>query len=297
MKKQLLLIGILGLALWPARAEDKTELKDQKEKLSYSIGMNLGNNLRTQEVDVDRDILFQGVRDALANKTILSEADARQTISTWQREARAKQEERRKTQGEKNKTEGENFLAENKSKPGVITLPSGLQYKVLSEGKGNSPKASDQVSVHYRGTLIDGTEFDNSYKRGQPATFGVTGVIRGWTEALQLMRPGDKWQLFIPSDLAYAERGKGAQIAPNATLIFEVELLSFEHSEPAAAATVGGPPPPNPPTPKAANQPVTSDIIKVPSAEELKKGAKIEIIKADELEKLQKEAQKEKEKK
>ncbi len=297
MKKRLLLIGTLGLALWPAQAEDKTELKDQKEKLSYSIGMNLGNNLRTQEVDVDRDILFQGIRDALANKTILTEADARQTISTWQREARAKQEEKRKTQGERNKTEGEKFLADNKSKPGVITLPSGLQYKVLSEGKGNFPKASDQVSVHYRGTLIDGTEFDNSYKRGQPATFGVTGVIRGWTEALQLMRPGDKWQLFIPSDLAYGDRGKGAQIPPSAALIFEVELLSFEHSEPAAPATVGGPPPPNPPAPKAANQPVTSDIIKVPSAEELKKGAKIEIIKADELEKLQKEAQKEKDKK
>jgi FKBP-type peptidyl-prolyl cis-trans isomerase FklB len=291
MKNRLLLTVAFGALAGLATAADRTELKDQKEKLSYSIGMNLGNNLRNQEVDVDHEVLFQGIRDALANKTIIAETEARQTISTWQREARAKQEEKRQQQGEKNKTEGEKFLAENKSKPGVITTASGLQYKVLAEGKGNSPKANDTVTVHYRGTLIDGTEFDSSYKRNQPATFNVSGVVKGWTEALQMMKPGDKWQLFIPSDLAYGPRGKGTQIAPNAALIFEVELLSFEHTEPAAAKA----PPPPPVPPPAASQPVTSDIIKVPSAEELKKGAKIEIIKAEDLEKLQKEAQKEKE--
>lgn len=292
MKNRLSLTATLAALAGLATAADRTELKDHKEKLSYSIGMNLGANLRNQEVDPDLDLLFQGIRDALANKTIIPETEARQTISTWQREARAKQEEKRQQQGEKNKTEGEKFLAENRSKPGVVTTASGLQYKVLQEGKGGSPKASDTVTVHYRGTLIDGTEFDSSYKRNQPSTFNVSGVIRGWTEALQMMKPGDKWQLFIPSELAYGARGKGPQIGPNATLIFEVELLSFERTEPAAAQA---PTPPLPPAPAAA-QPVTSDIIKVPSAEELAKGAKIEIIKAEDLERLQKEALKEKEK-
>ena len=197
------------------------------------------------------------------------------------KEIRAKQEEKRKQQGEKNKEEGEKFLAENETKEGVKTLPSGLQYKILSEGSGESPKAGDIATVNYRGTLIDGTEFDSSYKRGQPSTFSVTGVIKGWTEALELMKPGAKWQLFIPSELAYGERGSGQMIGPNATLIFDVELVSFKPPTPPAAA--------NP----APAQPVTSDIIKVPSKEELEKGAKIEVIKAADLEKLQKE-QKEK---
>jgi FKBP-type peptidyl-prolyl cis-trans isomerase FklB len=282
MNMKLLVIVVAGVVASPAWAADKTELSNPKDKLSYSIGMNLGVNLKTQEVDVDPDVVFQGLREALGGKTLLTEDEARNVIREWQREYRAKQEEKRREQGEKNKAEGEKFLAENKNKPGVVTLPSGLQYKVLQEGKGNSPGPTDKVTVHYRGTLIDGTEFDSSYSRNQPATFNVSGVIKGWTEALQLMKPGDKWQLFIPPDLAYGVRGSGQKIGPNATLIFEVELLSFEQHQPAAAV--------QPPTPPAA-QPVTSDIIKVPSKEELEKGAKIEIIKAEDLERLQKEAQ------
>ena len=157
----------------------------------------------------------------------------------------------------------------------MVTLPSGLQYKVIAEGAGDSPAAHDQVTVNYRGKLIDGTEFDSSYKRGEPATFGVSGVIKGWTEALQLMKPGAKWELYIPSALAYMERGSGAQIGPNSTLIFDVELVSVKKQEP-------------PPTP----EPVTSDIIKVPSKEEMEKGAKIEVIKKEDLDKLMKEQQK-----
>jgi FKBP-type peptidyl-prolyl cis-trans isomerase FklB len=197
-------------------------------------------------------------------------------------EIRAHQQEKRKELGEKNKQEGEKFLVENKTKPGVITLPDGLQYKILNEGKGESPKANDVVTANYRGTLLDGMEFDSSYKRGQPYTTPANRVVKGWSEALQLMNPGAKWQLFIPSDLAYGERGFGQQIGPNATLLFEVELMSFTQ-----------PPPATPPTAAAAvpTQPVTSDIIKVPSKEELEKGAKIEVIKAGDLEKLQKEQQ------
>jgi FKBP-type peptidyl-prolyl cis-trans isomerase FklB len=198
-----------------------------------------------------------------------------------QNELRTRREEKRKILGEKNKKEGTEFLAANKSKPGVQLLPDGLQYKVLTEGKGPKPTTNDTVTVNYRGTLLDGTEFDSSYKRGQPASFRVTGVIKGWTEALQLMPVGSKWQLFIPSDLAYGERGSGMNIGPNATLTFEIELLSIKEPEKPVAATT------------APQQPVTSDIIKVPSAEELKKGAKIEIIKPDQIEKeKQKEAEK-----
>jgi FKBP-type peptidyl-prolyl cis-trans isomerase FklB len=151
-----------------------------------------------------------------------------------QAEYRQQQQERMQQLGAANKTEGETFLAANKAKDGVVTLPSGLQYKILKAGAGPKPAATDTVTVNYRGTLINGTEFDSSYKRGQPATFGVTGVIKGWTEALQLMPVGSKWQLFIPADLAYGERGAGADIAPNATLIFEVELLSIKAPEKAA---------------------------------------------------------------
>ena len=269
---------MMGLAAGMVQAEDKPEFKDPKEKNSYSVGANWGNNLKRQEVDVDLELLIKGLRDAVAGQSALSEEQIRESMMALNKEVRAKQEEKRKQLGEKNKVEGEKFLAENKTKPDVISLPSGLQYKVLAEGNGESPKSNDVVTVNYRGTLIDGTEFDNSYKRGQPATFNVTGVIKGWTEALQHMKPGAKWQLFVPSNLAYGEMGHGAQITPSQTLIFEVELVSFK--PPQAPAAVLAP-----------NQPVTSDIIKVPSKEELEKGAKIEVIKAADLEKLQKEQQ------
>jgi FKBP-type peptidyl-prolyl cis-trans isomerase FklB len=204
----------------------------------------------------------------------------REVRTAFQRDTRAKAEEKRRVQGEKNKADGEKFLAENKTKDGVITLPSGLQYKILSPGQGDSPKSNDVVSVHYKGSLLDGTEFDSSYKRNQPSTFNTSGVIKGWSEALQLMKPGAKWQLFIPSEIGYAERGSGQRIGPNAVLLFDVELLA-----------INPPPKAAPPT---AQPVVTSDIIKVPSKEEIEKGAKIEVIKAEDVDKLQKQKQAEK---
>jgi FKBP-type peptidyl-prolyl cis-trans isomerase FklB len=225
------LIAVLGILLLVGQvsAEERLVLKDQKDKISYSIGMDIGNNLKKQSVDIDPDILAQGLKDAFSGgKTLLTEQEFHDTMTAFQKEFRAKQIERTKELAEKNKKEGEAFLAENKKKEGVITLPSGLQYKVIKEGTGNIPKLEDTVTVNYRGTLIDGTEFDSSYHRGQPATFPVKGVIGGWTEALQLMKVGSKWQLFIPPALAYGERGAGRDIGPNATLIFDIELLSIK---------------------------------------------------------------------
>ena len=209
-------------------AEENVALKDQKDKVNYSIGMDIGNTLKNLSVDVNFDILVQGIRDVLSgNKTLLTAQESRDIIIAFQKEMAAKQMERMKELGEKNKKEGETFFAENKIKEGVITRPSGLQYKVIKEGTGEMPKPTDTVTTHYIGTLIDGTEFDSSYRRGQPATFKVNGVITGWTEALQMMKAGSKWRLFVPPHLAYGERGTGRDIGPNATLIFDVELLSI----------------------------------------------------------------------
>ncbi|MGE5301114.1 MAG: FKBP-type peptidyl-prolyl cis-trans isomerase [Acidobacteriota bacterium] len=215
-----------------AYGEEQSPLKDKKDKLSYAIGLDVGGALKKQSVDVNTDIFMQGVKDALSGgKKLLTDEEVRETMTAFSKELAAKQAEAMKKLGEKNKEEGEAFLAENKKKEGVKTLPDGLQYKVITEGKGASPKATDTVTVNYRGTFIDGKEFDSSYKRNQPATFAVNGVIPGWTEALQLMKEGSKWQLFIPAKLAYGERGAGGVIGPNATLIFEVELLSIKPTE------------------------------------------------------------------
>jgi FKBP-type peptidyl-prolyl cis-trans isomerase FklB len=204
-------------------------LKTQKDKISYAIGMNVGTNLRRDALDIDPAILARGLQDGLAgNKPLLTEEEARPLLMQLQDDMRKKQAEKAQQTGAANKTEGEAFLAANKTKEGVITLPSGLQYKILKAGTGPKPTANDSVVCNYRGTLINGTEFDSSYKRGEPATFPVSGVIKGWTEALQLMPVGSKWQLFVPSNLAYGDRGAGAEIGPNATLIFEVELLSIQ---------------------------------------------------------------------
>jgi FKBP-type peptidyl-prolyl cis-trans isomerase len=204
-------------------------LKTQKDKFSYALGMKMGVNLHKQSVPVDPNILARGLKDGLAGtKTLLTDEEAQAAIMAVQNDLRAKQQEQMKAAGDANKKEGDAFLAENKGKDGVVTLPSGLQYKILTAGTGAKPTTSDSVVCNYRGTLINGTEFDSSYKRGQPATFPVTGVIKGWTEALQLMPVGSKWQLFVPSDLAYGERGPSPDIGPNSTLIFEVELLSIE---------------------------------------------------------------------
>jgi FKBP-type peptidyl-prolyl cis-trans isomerase len=207
-------------------------LTTPKAKFSYALGMNLGANLRRQSVEVDPNILTRGFKDALAGgKTLLTEEEARAALVAAQNDMRKKVQDKMQQAGEANKKEGDTFLAANKTKEGIVTLPSGLQYKILTPGTGPKPTASETVVCNYRGTLIDGKEFDSSYKRGQPATFAVGGVIKGWTEALQLMPVGSKWQLFIPPDLAYAERGAGADIGPNATLVFEVELLSIKSPE------------------------------------------------------------------
>ncbi|MBZ5694878.1 MAG: FKBP-type peptidyl-prolyl cis-trans isomerase [Acidobacteriia bacterium] len=204
-------------------------LTTQKEKGSYALGMNIGRSLSRQSLDVDSASLSRGIEDTLAGgKMLLTDDEAQAALTELQAEVRKKQEAEAQVAGEANMKEGESFLADNKTKEGVVTLPSGLQYKILTPGTGAKPSASDTVVCNYRGTLINGTEFDSSYKRGQPASFPVGQVIKGWTEALQLMPVGSKWQLFIPPDLAYGQRGAGGAIGPNATLVFEVELLSIQ---------------------------------------------------------------------
>lgn len=212
-----------------AKSHNALVLKTQKDKFSYALGMNLGTNLHKQSVPVDPAIVGRGLRDALAGgKMLLTEDEARAVMMEVQADIRKKQQEQMQQAGQANQKEGEAFLAANKSKEGVVALPSGLQYKILKQGTGPMPTLNDSVVCNYRGTLINRTEFDSSYKRGEPATFPVNGVIKGWTEALQLMPVGSKWQLFVPSALAYGDRGAGADIGPGATLIFEVELLSIQ---------------------------------------------------------------------
>jgi FKBP-type peptidyl-prolyl cis-trans isomerase FklB len=208
-------------------------LTTRKQKFSYALGMNigvgLGTNLKKQSVEVDSSLVAQGVKDALMGaKTRLTQQEAQAVLTEVQTELNKQRQEKMKEVSDKNKAEGDAFLAANKGKDGVVTLPSGLQYKVLTAGTGPKPLATDTVQCNYRGTLINGTEFDSSYKQGKPVSFGVSQVIKGWTEALQLMPVGSKWQLFIPSNLAYGERGAGADIGPDTTLIFEVELLAIE---------------------------------------------------------------------
>ena len=221
----------LTVALFSATlpAEDKPVLKDQKDKVSYSIGLEIGSGMKKQKLDVNADLIVAGFRDALSGrKPLLSEAESKEVMSRFEAEMEARMEKEANELTEKNKKESETFLAENKKKDGVKTLPSGLQYKVLKDGAGASPKLEDQVTTHYRGTLIDGTEFYSSYSRKEPAKIGVGQVIKAWQEALPLMKVGSKWQLFIPSDLAYGERGAGGVIGPNAALIFDLELISID---------------------------------------------------------------------
>jgi FKBP-type peptidyl-prolyl cis-trans isomerase FklB len=228
MKLQMVVALSFLFLVSQVNAQENLVLKNQKEKISYIIGMDIGNNLKKQAVDVDPNILAKGVKDALVGgKPLLTEQEIRETMTAFQKEMMAKRE----VVAKKNKEQGDTFLAENKKKEGVKTLPSGLQYKVIKAGTGKKPKLNDTVTTHYRGTLIDGTEFDSSYKRGQPATFQVSGVIPGWTEALQLMEEGAKWQLFVPPNLAYGERGAGDVIGPNATLVFEIELVSIQEKK------------------------------------------------------------------
>jgi FKBP-type peptidyl-prolyl cis-trans isomerase FklB len=228
------LVG-LGIILFLASqigAQETSSLKDQKDKISYSIGMEIGRNLKRQSLDLNPDILSKGIKDAFSGgKALMTDQEMAEIMTAFQKEMMAKQQEAAKKLGEKNKKEGEAFLAENKKKEGVVTLSSGLQYKVIKPGTDKKPKATDTVKAHYRGTLIDGKEFDSSYRRGEPASFPVKGGIPGWSEALQLMGEGAKWQVFIPSNLAYGERGAGRDIGPTATLVFEIELISIQEKK------------------------------------------------------------------
>jgi FKBP-type peptidyl-prolyl cis-trans isomerase len=204
-------------------------LTTEKDKVSYAIGADIGKRLRADKLDVDPAIVSRGLKDGFGGESLaMTDQQIRETFTELQTEMQAKQAQEAKAITEKNEKDGAAFLAANKNKEGVVVLPSGLQYKVLKAGDGKKPNANDTVKCNYRGTLIDGTEFDSSYKRGEAAEFPVSGVIKGWTEALQLMPVGSKWQLFIPPDLAYGARGAGGQIGPNSTLVFEVELLSIK---------------------------------------------------------------------
>jgi FKBP-type peptidyl-prolyl cis-trans isomerase FklB len=200
-----------------------------KEKASYAIGMNIGSSLKRDGLDVDPNIVTQGLKDAMSGTpSKISEADAQQAMTNLRNKVMAQRQSEQQQAGDANKKAGDQFLAANKAKPGVVTLPSGLQYTVVKAGTGPKPKATDTVTVNYRGTLIDGTEFDSSQKHGEAATLGVGQVIKGWTEALQLMPVGSKWQLVIPPDLAYGSNGAGGVIGPNSTLVFDIELLSIK---------------------------------------------------------------------
>ena len=237
MKLPTFFLLALGLsAVLAADEKPAASSKEQRDKISYSLGVNIGTSLKNQGADPDLDQVAAGMRDALGGKAKLTDAEVRETLMAWQQELRAKRSEKQKAEGELNRKVGETWLAENAKKPGVKTMPDGLQYKVLVAGKGPQPKPSDSVSAHYKGTLTDGTEFDSSYTRGQPLTIPVLGVIAGWQEALTNMHVGDKWELYIPGALAYGERGSPPKIGAHATLVFEMELLGIEAPKPAGAA-------------------------------------------------------------
>ena len=226
-------IAALALAVFGCQAagDKKVKLETQKDKLSYSIGLSVGHNLGRDSVAINPEAFLQGVLDAAKDSAsrLMTEEQVRDCIMAYQTEQRSKLEEGAKVAGEKNKKEGDAFLEQNKKQPGVVTLPSGLQYKVLVAGAGRTPKLTSTVTTQYSGKLIDGTEFESSYKRGEAATFPVNGVIKGWTEALQLMKEGAKWELYIPPDLAYGPAGTGdGTIPPNATLIFTLELIGVK---------------------------------------------------------------------
>ena len=223
--KSLLIASATVLLVTPLFAQEKSAaLKDPKDKVSYSIGLNIGFNLSKQKVPVNPDALSAGIKDGLAGKPQMTEAEVKETMAAFEKDMTDKQ----KAAGEKNAADGAKYLEENKKKEGVKTTASGLQYKSLKEGSGPQPKATDTVTVNYRGTLTDGTEFDSSYKRNEPATFPLNGVIKGWTEGLQLMKQGSKYQFVIPAALAYGDRSPGAGIPPNSVLLFEVELLDVK---------------------------------------------------------------------
>ena len=238
-------IAVASATPTPNPDEPIGPLKNQNDKISYAIGLDIGSTLKRQMIDVDQSLMTKGIQDGMSGaKPIMNEEQVRQVMSTFQKDMMAKQAAVRKAEGEKNGAEGKKFLEENKKKAGIKTTADGLQYQVIAEGSGNPPKETDTVEVNYRGTLINGTEFDSSYKRGKPAKFPVNRVIKGWTEGLQLMKPGAKYKFYIPPQLAYGERGAGSEIGPESTLVFDVELLGVS-------------PGPTPGSPQAAAGPQT----------------------------------------
>ncbi|MBX3733977.1 MAG: FKBP-type peptidyl-prolyl cis-trans isomerase [Verrucomicrobiae bacterium] len=216
-------VGLPTLIAQPA--SDAAEFRD---RLSYALGADIGNNLKRQEIDVDPKRVAEGLTDAVAGKSAMTPDQIRDIMNEFRSQMMARMQAKQADEGKKNRADGEAFLAQNRKKEGVKATASGLQYQVLKSGNGKTPAATDVVKVHYHGTLTDGTVFDSSIDRGEPATFPVNGVIPGWTEALQLMKVGDEWQLAIPSDLAYGEQGAGGDIGPNSVLLFKVQLLGIE---------------------------------------------------------------------
>jgi len=228
MKAPGVIVFSVLLSISQVHAEQAPVLKNQKEKMSYIMGMDIGRSLKAQSVDIDLDILIKGLRDTVTgSKPLLTEEEIREAMIQLQKEM----VERQRAFIEKSKKEGEAFLSGDKKKEGIVSLPSGLQYRVIKEGTGRKPKLTDQVTIHYRATLLDGTEFDSSYRRGQPDTFQVNETIPGLMEALPLMHEGSKWLLFIPPNLGYGDRDGGNQIGPNTNLIFEVELLAIQEKK------------------------------------------------------------------
>lgn len=276
--KKIIVSAVCLSAVTAVFADGTNQLVDEKSRVSYAIGMNLGSEFKQDHVDVDDALLLRGLQDYQSGQTQFSEADMRKVLTEFQSNLRAKQQQHMAEVGVTNKAAGQAFLAANKNKPGVkllpVTLPDGKiyeeQYLVITNGSGEIPAANDTVTANFRGTFIDGKEFDSSYSTGKPVTFPLSAIPIGWRAAMQKMPAGSHWKLFIPPELAYGESGY-VTIPPNSTLIFDVDLVSVQKA----------PPPPPPPAP------LTSDIIKVPSAEEMKKGAKIETIKAEDVQKMQ----------
>ena len=281
--KQIALIAALCLsAAAPLLADGTNVLADTESRYSYAIGVAVGRNLaqtlKMQDMEVNPDLVTRAIKDVLcSNATLLTPDEIQQTLTNLQAYIRVKAQAKQAELEVKNRAEAVAFLATNKSNPGVVTLPDGLQYKVITQGDGEIPDDNSTVLVNFRGALVDGTEFDNTARTGKPMQLTVGQVFRGWSEALKLMKTGSKWQLFVPPELAFGQNGMSSRIPPNAALIMDVELLSIQHPNVQPADVPAAPP----------NPPLTSDIIKVPSADEMKKGAKIEIIKPEDVQKLQ----------
>jgi len=227
MKRAMISVPVLGLLWGVCSAGETVEITSDNDKISYSVGYQIGGDFKRQDMDLNSAVLLKGIEDALSgSEPLLNPQEQRATLVELKKQVAARKQEAQKKAAQENLDKAQAFLAENAKKEGVKTLPSGLQYKELKAGEGKTPGPEDKVTVQYRGSLIDGTEFDSSYKRGKPATFQVNRVIKGWTEAMQLMKEGSMWELYIPPELAYGDRGAGGTIPPNSALVFEVELIS-----------------------------------------------------------------------